>query len=92
MEKQVEQLEFGAHHFPEGCCITREGYEDTIKTAEKIIAEKEVPQQSADDVRYYKALYELYYKWNDSGRSGDFAEFCAKNGLRFHAVKAYYYK
>lgn len=31
-EKQVECLEFGAHHFPEECCITRENYEDTIYT------------------------------------------------------------
>ena len=92
LEKQVECLEFGAHHFPEGCCITREKFEDTIKTAEKIIAEKEISPQLAGEVRYFKALYELYYKWHDKGRAGDFGKLCADNDLPFHAVKAYYYK
>jgi len=92
LERQVYWLWFGAHHFPEGCCITREDYEDTIKTAKRIIAEKRVPAHLAEDTRYYKALYELYYKWNDGDRVGDFAELCAANGLEFHAVKAYYYK
>lgn len=91
LEKQVECLEFGAHHFPEGCCISREEYEDTIKTAEKIIAERKAPEQLTDEVRYFKALYELYYKWHDGGRVGDFAELCSANGVPFHAVRAYYY-
>ncbi|MDE7361073.1 MAG: hypothetical protein K2N38_03990 [Oscillospiraceae bacterium] len=91
LDKQVECLEFGAHHFPEGCCITREEFEDTIKTAERIIAERKAPDQLTDEVRYFKALYELYYKWHDGGRAGDFAELCAANDVPFHAVKAYYY-
>ena len=92
LEKQVECLEFGAHHFPEGCCIAREEYEDTIKTAEKIIAEKRVPAHLTEETRYYKALYELYFKWNDGGRVGDFEELCAANRLEFHEIKAFYYK
>lgn len=92
LEKQVECMEFGAHHFPEGCCITHEEYEDTIKTAEKIISEKEVPAHLAEEVRYYKRLYELYFKWSDGGRAGDFEELCVKERLDFRAVKAFYYK
>ncbi|MCX4356239.1 MAG: hypothetical protein OSJ43_08445 [Oscillospiraceae bacterium] len=91
LKKQVERLEFGAHHFPEGCCITREDYEDTIKTAERIIAERKAPEQLTAEVGYFKALYELYYKWIDGGRAGDFTELCADIGVPFHAVKAFYY-
>lgn len=90
--QQVDWLAFGAHHFPEGCCIARGEYEDTIRTAEKIIAEKQVPVQLAEETRYYKALYELYYKWSDGGRIGDFEELCVKERLGFRAVKAFYYK
>lgn len=92
LEEQVACLEFGAHHFPEGCCIAREEYEDTIKTAEKIIAEKEVPAHLAEETRYYKALYELYYKWSDGGRIGNFEELCVSERLGFRAVKAFFYK
>lgn len=92
LKQQVDWLAFGAHHFPEGCCIAREEYEDTIQTAEKIIAEKEVPVHLAEEARYYKALYELYYKWCDGGRVGDFAELCVSERLGFRAIKAFYYK
>lgn len=88
----MECLEFGAHHFPEGCCISREEYEDTIKTAERIIAERKAPERLVAETRYYRALYELYYKWNDGGGNSDFAELCAANGIPFKAVRAYYYE
>ena len=44
----LERLYWGAHHFPDGCIITREAYEKTIKTAEMILAEKQVPQKSME--------------------------------------------
>ena len=92
LEKQVGCLEFGAHHFPEGCCIDREEYEDAIQTAERIIFEKVVPANLVEETRYYKALYELYFKWSDSGRVGDFAELCAAHGIEFHEIRAFYYE
>ncbi len=92
LKQQLDWLVFGAHHFPEGCCIAREEYDDTIRTAERIIAENDVPTNLAEETRYYKALYELYYKWSDGGRVGDFEELCASERLEFHEVKAFYYK
>lgn len=92
LEQQVEWLSFGAHHFPDGCCIARESYEETIKTAERIIGEKPVPAVLAEETYYYKALYEMYYNWHDGGRNGDFAELCKAEGIEFNAIAAYYYK
>ena len=91
LEQQVDWLAFGAHHFPDGCCIAREGYEAAVKTAETIISEKRVPDELIEAARYYKALYELYYRWHDGGRSGDFAELCKAEGLEFHELRAFYY-
>lgn len=92
LEAQVELLEFGAHHFPEGCCISREEYADAVKTAEMIISERKAPEELIARVHALRALYELYYNWSDGGRNGDFAELCAANGVPFHAVRAYYYE
>lgn len=91
LEAQVECLEFGAHHFPEGCCISRGEYADAVKTAEMIISERKAPEELAARARSLKALYELYYNWSDGGRNGDFAELCAANGVPFQAVRAFYY-
>ena len=90
-DAQVNELGFGAHHFPEGCCIAREMYEDCISVCERILSEKQVHEGLAAGYRYYKALYELWYNWNDNGRSGDFTELCKANGLEFAPFKAYYY-
>lgn len=63
-----------------------------ILAAERIITERKAPERLTAEVSYFKALYELYYKWNDGGRVGDFTELCTANGVQFHAVKAYYYE
>lgn len=88
---QLDELGFGAHHFPDGCCISREYYGECVGICEKILAEKEVHDGLAAEYRYYKALYELWYKWNDGGRSGDFDELCRREGLEFASVSAFYY-
>ncbi len=88
---QLDELGFGAHHFPDGCCIAREYYEECVGICEKILAEKKVHGELASEYRYYKALYELWYKWEDGGRGGDFDELCKEAGLEFAPVKAFYY-
>ena len=91
---QLNELGFGAHHFPDGCCIEREMYEDCISVCERIIAEKsekQIHEGLVEEYRYYKALYELWYNWNDNGRNGDFTGLCKEAGLEFAPVKAYYY-
>lgn len=88
---QLNELDFGAHHFPDGCCIDREFYDDCVAVCEKILSEKTVRPEMEAEFRYYKALYELYYKWSGGGRNGDFGEICRKAGLDFEPVAAFYY-
>lgn len=89
---QLDELGFGAHHFPEGCCIAREYYKECVGICEKILSEKEVGAELIEEYRFYKALYELWYKWSDSGRDGDFAELCRQAGVEFAPIKAFYYE
>ncbi len=91
LESQLEELGFGAHHFPEGCCITREVYEEDVRIAERIISEHEVPRTLAGELEYYKTLYRVYFDWSDSGRKGDFDGLCKAAGISFSAPKAFYY-
>lgn len=88
---QLDELGFGAHHFPDGCCIAREYYEECVGICEKILAERQVHEGLAAEYRYYKVLYELWYKWNDGGRAGGFCELCKQENLEFAPVQAFYY-
>lgn len=88
---QLNELGFGAHHFPEGCCIAREYYRECVEICEKILSEKTVSEEMRQEFFEYKTLYEIYYKWNDNGRVGRFDEICRKAGLDFAPVPAYYY-
>lgn len=90
-ENQLYDLDFGAHHFPDGCCIARERYEDDVKTAEKILAEHTLPPAFAEELEYYKTLYRVYFEWSDGGRKGNFGELCEAAGIEFAAPRAYYY-
>lgn len=80
----LEQLYWGAHHFPDGCIITRETYEKTVKTAEMVLAEKQVPQKLVETYRYYRKLYQCFYEYEESGRKKNFYELCerfSENGV-----------
>lgn len=88
---QLNELDFGAHHFPEGCCISRELYADCVSVCERILSEKTVSPEMEREFRDYKTLYELYFKWSDGGRVGHFGEICCAAGLYFTAVETFYY-
>lgn len=90
-ENQIYDLDFGAHHFPEGCCIAREAYLEDVKTAEMILAEHTLPPEFAEELEYYKTLYRVFYEWEDGGRKGDFGELVRAAGIDFTAPKAFYY-
>lgn len=90
-ENQMYDLDFGAHHFPEGCCIAREVYLEDVKTAERILAEHELPRECAEELEYFKTLYRVYFEWADGGRKGDFYELVKEAGIDFAAPAAFYY-
>lgn len=88
---QLDELGFGAHHFPEGCCISREVYEDCVAVCERILSEKTISSELEAEFREYKTLYELWYKWSGGGRQGRFDELCSAAGIDFAPVQAFYY-
>lgn len=90
-ESQIDELGFGAHHFPDGCCIAREVYLEDVKTAEKILSEHTLPPEFSEELEYYKTLYRVYFEWSDNGRKGDFDELIKAAGIEFSAPKAFYY-
>ena len=90
--EQVDLLWWGQHHFPESCLITQAAFEETLRTANKILAEKTVDLQLAEQFAYYVKLYHIYFKWQENGRNGDFNELCKREGLEFQEVPAYYYQ
>ena len=79
--EQIQWLEWGAHHFPEGCIITKESYEATVKTAKKIIAEKYVCSYLKEALDYFIKLYDCFYKYTDSGE--DVYKLCDKANISF---------
>lgn len=91
LEEQLSVLGFGAHHFPDGCCIGRSLYREAVALAEKILSENDIPRELADELDYYKRLYSAWYEWFDGGKQGDFAEICRAAGLRWEEIPAYYY-
>lgn len=90
-ESQIDELGFGAHHFPDGCCIAREVYLEDVKTAEKILSEYTLPPEFSEELEYYKTLYRVYFEWSDNDRKGDFDELIKAAGIEFSAPKAFYY-
>lgn len=91
LEEQLSVLGFGAHHFPDGCCIERSAYREVVALAEKIISENDISRTLADELDYYKRLYSVWYEWFDGGKKGDFTEKCRAAGLEWEEIPTYYY-
>lgn len=88
---QVNFLWWGQHHFPEGCIITKDAFEDAVRTANTILSEKSVDPALVAEFEYYVKLYHIYFAWKGSGRNGDFYELCHSEGIEFEEIAAYYY-
>ena len=84
-------LAWGAHHFPEGCIITKEGMCNAIKQCKKIISEKEFDEKWKAEIHYFESLYQCYYKFKNDGRSKSFEEYCNEAHIDFQPIKAFYY-
>lgn len=89
---QVEILWWGQHHFPDSCCITQETFKDTVDTARKILSEKSVDLQLVAEFEYYVQLYQIYFKWQESGREGELYDLCENEGLEFTGIPTFYYE
>lgn len=83
---------WGQHHFPEGCIITKESFENTVCTANKILLEKSVNPSLAAEFEYYVKLYHIYFKWKENNKQDDFYELCKYEGIEYKEAAAFYYK
>lgn len=70
--KQLYSLWWGQQHFPEGCSITKEEFENIVGVANKILSEKSVEPQLVEKFEYYVKLYQIYFEWQGNNRNGDF--------------------
>lgn len=89
--QQIYQLEWGAHHFPEGCIITRKVYADTVQEAECIMKEHHVNEIQVEKFHKLAKLYQCFYLYEESGRKRDFKQLCKGAGIDFYPSKKYYY-
>lgn len=80
--EQLDSLWWGQHHFPEGCLITEEGFENIVGVANQILSEKTVEPQLVKEFEYYVRLYQIYFAWQRDNRNGDFYELCKREGWR----------
>ncbi len=88
----LEHLYWGAHHFPNGCIITKESYEKTVETAEMILAEKQVAQKLVETYRYYRKLYQCFDEYEKSKHEKDFYDLCERAGIPYKNMSAYYFQ
>lgn len=87
----IETLAWGAHHFPDGCIITKETMERAVKQCKKIISEKEVDENLKAELHYFEILYQCYYNFEKEGKKRDFKEYCDEANIEFVYNGAYYY-
>lgn len=87
----IEILAWGAHHFPEGCIITKDAMENAVKQCKKIISERKVAENLKAKLQYFELLYSCYYRFEEEGRKKAFEEYCDEVNIEFVYNKAYYY-
>lgn len=80
-------LTWGAHHFPDGCIITKDEMENAVKQCKKIISEKEVAEGLKADLQYFELLYSCFYKFVEEGRIKTFEEYCDEANIDFACNK-----
>lgn len=90
--EQLNNLWMGQHHFPEYSCITKEEFDNTVQTAQKILSEKTIDQPLVEEFSYYVKLYRIYFEWQENGRIGSFYELCESAGIQFESIPAFYYE
>ena len=88
----LDTLDWGAHHFPEGCLIERAYYEQLIREARDVTQKHEISARLNLEFEYLVKLYECYFEFKSRGGEVDFYALCEKAGLNFAPVKSFYYE
>ncbi len=80
-QEHLYYLDWGAHHFPEGCLITKQCYFDIVNIAEKIIKEHTVDKALLDKFYCFTTLYQCYDQYKQENKKRDFYQICKEAGL-----------
>lgn len=86
----LDALDWGAHHFPEGCLIERSYYEQLTREARDVMQKHEISARLNLGFEYFVKLYEYYFEFKSRGGEVDFYELREKVGLNFAPAKSFY--
>ena len=88
----LDALDWGAHHFLEGCLIERAHYEQLIREARDVTQKHEISARLNLEFENLVKLYECYFEFKSRGGEVDFYALCKEAGLNFAPVKSFYYE
>ena len=88
----LDALDWGAHHFPEGCLIERSYYEQLIREARDAREKYDISARLNLEFEYFVKLYECYFEFKSRGGEVDFYALCKEVGLNFAPAKSFYYE
>ena len=88
----LDALDWGAHHFPDGCLIERAYYEQLTREARDAREKHEISTRLNLEFEYFVKLYECYFEFKSRGGEVDFYALCEKAGLNFAPAKSFYYE
>ena len=88
----LDALDWGAHHFPEGCLIERSCYEQLTREARDAREKHEISARLNLEFEYFVKLYECYFEFKSRDGEVDFYALCKEAGLNFVPVKSFYYE
>ena len=88
----LDALDWGAHHFPDGCLIERTYYEQLTSEARDSREKHEISERLNLEFENLVKLYECYFEFKSSGGEVDFYALCEKARLNFAPAKSFYYE
>ena len=88
----LDALDWGAHHFPEGCLIERAYYEQPTREAHDVREKHKISARLNAEFEYLIKLYECYFEFKSRGGEVGFYALCEKAGLNFAPAKSFYYE
>lgn len=88
----IDDLYWGAHHFPEGCLIDEQEYRQIIRDCEAVQKKHQPTQTLIEGFSYYQRLYELWWLYQASDKTKEFSVLCEESGLSFSPEITIYYE
>ncbi|GAA0075864.1 hypothetical protein UT300005_02420 [Clostridium sp. CTA-5] len=88
----LTKLDWGAHHFPEGCLITLDTYNKVVNKCDILLHKHRIDKPLIEDFNYYNRLYNMWWKYRESDRIKSFNEWCQNHNVEFETVPTFYYE